>query len=243
MASNRPPACPPDTSNEDMNEYYGLDSRPGSETWSENASVNPQNEEKMFASSAARTHPVLFTVMQDNNVTRFLQNLLAHLQIVDMKACLVTKPESQVGEIHLRHMSQKPVDVTSTQFVDWYVAGLKARATQLKGKVWILSNLKFSTFKKHSLFQKWLTGSDKTPKIRLKRTSLPGNTRHNCGIFFNTVTRYDCISDFKATICAKLLSKSNGYEIPEFELDIQYIFRKTSSSVYKMMASTKKDTK
>jgi hypothetical protein len=214
----------------------------------ENADEIRQFEEILPSTiSAALTHPVLFSVTNDNNVARFLSELLVHLQIVDRKSYLIPKPDSALGEFQLRHIEQKPDNVTNKQFVASFVAGLTATSTQMKGKVWIRSKAKFSTFKKNSQFKEWLNGSKTSPKIRMDRTSLPGTNRYDVGVFLNTVTRFDCVQDFAATYSRLIQSQSNGFAIPEFEIDIQYLYRKTEGSdgamirLYRMLASSKAD--
>jgi hypothetical protein len=248
MANRKPPPHPPDTSTEDMHTQYNSNHSTGSISGAESANELRQFDDIPSTISAALLiHPVLFKVTNDSNAARFLSAVLLQIQIINKKAHLIPKPESKMGEFQLRHFSQKPDNVTHQQFVANFVDGLTATSTQMKGKIWIKSKVQFSTFKKNSKFQEWLHGSSTTPKVRLDRTSLSGTNRYDVGIFLNTVTRFDCIPDFAATYAYKMRGKSQGYEVPEFELDIQFLYRNTTASegnkslirVYRMLTSSK----
>jgi hypothetical protein len=49
-------------------------------------------------------HPVLFTV-NDENVAWFLSKILEYIQLVDKKAGIISKPEGELSDFTLRHMS------------------------------------------------------------------------------------------------------------------------------------------
>jgi hypothetical protein len=244
MASQKPLAHPPDMSNVRQVQHSMTVHGPGIVTGAENANEIPQDEEnRSIISTALHIHPVLFTV-NDDNVARFLSEVMEHIQLVDKKAGIISKPEGELGDFTLRHMSQKPEGLTNKQFVDNFVFGLKATATQMKGKIWIQTMCKFATIKKDHRVQKWLLER----RVRLERTLLPGTARHSVGLFVNTVTRYDCLPNFAACYAEQIQAASHPYSTPDFEIDIQYLFRKSEGNqsvktrAYRMVAASKSDS-
>ena len=175
----------------------------------------------------ARTHPVIFTVFNDNNAIRFLSQLLIALQAVDSTAKILPHSDAPSVYVPLGRTKEIPIgnDAAVEKFVTAYLAGLKMSPEgDMKGKVMIQAQAKFENLKRNHKFQQWFKGSEVEPVrpvVKLDLTELSGNRRIASGFFFNVVARHDMAGNFQQQMKNALFSTiSTSGPIPEFEIAV-----------------------
>ena len=249
MVTKKPPVDPPDTARhgeessfDTQSEVSGHNSAESSESFDSNSDENEYVERPM--APKAGVHPVQLTVFKDGNVSRFLSNLLINLQKVDRTAKILAHPEASSQYAPLQRTKDIPNDETARRFISAYIAGVRVTPQgDMKGKVWIQSQAKFSNIKKNTAFSEWLNGSTTSPnapRIELKLSDLPGMRTFATGLFLNIVTRFDLMKNFHDQIANALaLTVDESGPIPEFQIDIFPAHGKTGRTrLYRMVTSS-----
>ena len=191
-----------------------------------------------------RIHPVLVTIRNDGNATRFLSNLLINLQYVDESARILAHPEASSKFVPIQRTTDIPTDESARRFVYAYILNVKVTPKgDMKGKVWIQSQAKFSNIKRNTRFLQWLDGNPAVPnepRIELMRSEMQGTTIIATGIFLNVVTRFDLVKNFQDQIANALKSTiAKSGPIPEFQIEPSQVHGKTGiTRLYKMLTSS-----
>jgi hypothetical protein len=169
-------------------------------------------------------HPVLVTVFNDGNAARFLSNLLINLQQVDSSARIIAHPEAASKYVPIQRTSDIPTDELARRFVYAYILNIKVTPKgDMKGKVWIQSQAKFSNIKRNTKFLAWLKGNPaipNAPRIKLMRSAMQGTSAVPTGIFLNIVPRFDLVENFQNQIEQALeTTVATSGPVPEFQIE------------------------
>jgi hypothetical protein len=249
MVTIKIPIDPPDTASEgddssigSHSEANGHNSAKSSESLDSNSGKN-----EVAAHGEApepRIHPVLVTIRNDGNATRFLSNLLINLQYVDESARILPHPEASSKYVPIQRTTDIPTDESAQRFVYAYILNVKVTPKgDMKEKVWIQSQAKFSNLKRNAKFLEWLDGNPtilNAPRIELLRFEMQGTTIIATGLFLNVVTRFDLVKNFQDQIENALASTTaNLGPIPEFQIEPCQVHGKSGvTRLYKMLTSS-----
>ena len=230
MEKKKIPVDPPDTVSGDEDSSTGTHSEASGHNRAESSESSDTNYEETDeieyvqrpAAPKAGVHPVQVKVFNDNNVSRFLSELLINLQKVNRSAAILPHPGAAAQFVPLQHTKDIPNDESAQQFVFAYIAGLKLTAQgDTIGKVWLRSQAKFKNIKRDVRFSDWLDGSTTSPRIELKLSTLTGTKVIGTGIFLNVIARYDLLENFQDHIGLALEStKEKSGPVPEFQIEI-----------------------
>jgi hypothetical protein len=135
-------------------------------------------------------------------------------------------------------------------FAKAYLADLKVSSKgDMKGKVLLRTQARFSTLKKNKNFRNWLDGSTAEPtrpRVMLIKTELEGSVRVSAGFFFNVVPRHDRTQNFHSQIARILFSTINtSGSYPDFEIEVYTLHGNggKKARLYRMLTSSVSDVK
>jgi hypothetical protein len=171
------------------------------------------------------------TIRNDGNATRFLSNLLINLQYVDESARILPHPEASSKYVPIQRTTDIPTGESARRFVYAYILNVKVTPKgDMKGKVWIQSQAKFSNLKT----------IPNAPRIELMRSEMHGTMIIATGLFLNVVTRFDLVKNFQDQIENALASTiANSGPIPEFQIEPCQVHGKSGvTRLYKMLTSS-----
>ena len=170
--------------------------------------------------------------------------MLIILQYVDNSARILPHPDAASQYVvPIQQCTDIPNNTSARQFVEAYILDLCVTTQgDMKGKVWIQSQAKFSNIKRNTNFLNWLTSSTTRPpasRIDFTTSKMQGTTIVATGLFLNIVSRFDLVDNFQDQIAHALWSTIHeSGPIPEFQIEPSQVNGVAGlTRLYKMLTS------